>query len=584
MPAAAGTPSEAADSVHPLARDALRVSLTPKEYRLLHDYALARSSRIKDSLPVPSRFESIVRPRNKHNEAAVRSSLRVFLGSGAALKLADLIIARIQGVSSRLARPIVDMEARSVQFADLTDPRDRPKRSLVHSPNFRLSLALSLVLLLHRLLYRFFVRLRANLRTDDARPFRARNPRVSQALTSRYAPAVAASAAGLALGISPQRQLRMTAAIYTATRSLEFLYNVMDQKGWCANRPWWFGSWLLMPVSCAQLFHAFVFDRETAPKVCLSLVILGLYVLTGPVVWEDHPQVLARVYPGPSRRVPGRALLAGEGGGRGFACEHGEHEVAVCWMFDSVSASADRDRPFASPILFPSTPSTLPASLKSVSSITALAHPSIPSLSCALLHPGVPSCNTAFLHHILLSVPPLARFLGAITLALSAFRLKDVFQHPIAAVNGLSKRIISLTAVFSAALGVAWGSVCFWSNLLPRSTLPTKRFFLSGALGGLPFMFLGNSRSTFLYFFRAAVDSAWKAGVKRGLWKGWRGGELWVVVLSWALMGAILEARPSAVQGRGVRKALAWMKGDGFADPVDVLAKRKAKKAGQKES
>lgn len=62
-----------------------------------------------------------------------------------------------------------------------------------------------------------------------------------------------------------------------ATRSLEFLYNVADQKGWLVNRPWWFGSWLLMPVSCAQLFHAFVFDRETAPSVCfppLGLVFL----------------------------------------------------------------------------------------------------------------------------------------------------------------------------------------------------------------------------------------------------------------------------------------------------------------------
>lgn len=144
---------------------------------------------------------------------------------------------------------------------------NRPKRPILHSPNFRLSLALSLVLLLHRLLYRFFVRLRANLRTDDARPFRERNPRVSQALTSRFAPAVGASAAGFALGISPHGQLRMTVAIYMATRSLEFLYNVLDQKGWCKSRPWWFGSWLLMPVSCAQLFHAYVFDRETVPKV-----------------------------------------------------------------------------------------------------------------------------------------------------------------------------------------------------------------------------------------------------------------------------------------------------------------------------
>lgn len=159
-----------------------------------------------------------------------------------------------------------------------------------------------------------------------------------------------------------------------------------------------------------------------------------------------------------------------------------------------------------------------------------------------------------------------------------------MFLHPISSVNGLSKRIISLTAVFSASLGVAWGSLCFWSNLLPRSTLPTKRFYLSGALGGLPFLFLGNSRSTFLYFFRAAVDSAWKAGVKRGLWKGWRGGELWVFVVSWALMGAILEARPSALQGPGIRKLLAWLKGDGFSDPVDMLARKKAKKDGQKES
>lgn len=138
------------------------------------------------------------------------------------------------------------------------------------------------MLLLHRLLHRFFVRLRANLRTDDARPFRERNPWISKALTSRYAPAVGASAAGFALGISPQHQLRMTVAIYMATRSLEFLYNVADQKGWLVDRPWWFGSWLLMPVSCAQLFHAFVFDRETAPKVWLGFLLLklGKLVLT----------------------------------------------------------------------------------------------------------------------------------------------------------------------------------------------------------------------------------------------------------------------------------------------------------------
>lgn len=144
-----------------------------------------------------------------------------------------------------------------------------PRQPFIRSPKFRLALSLSLVLLIHRILYRFFVRLRANLRTDDAKPFRERNPRFSQALTSKYAPVVGASLAGAALGVCPQSKLRVTVAIYMATRSLEFLYNALNAKGYLKYKPWWFGSWLLMPISCAQLFHAFVFDRETMPKVCL---------------------------------------------------------------------------------------------------------------------------------------------------------------------------------------------------------------------------------------------------------------------------------------------------------------------------
>jgi hypothetical protein len=145
--------------------------------------------------------------------------------------------------------------------------RKKDRTPLLRSPKFRLSISLSLLLLLHRLLYRFLVRLRANLRTDDAQPFRERNPRISRALTSRYAPAIGASVAGFALGICPQDQLRLSAAIYSSTRCLEFLFNALDSKGWLDKRPWWFGSWLLMPVSFAQLFHAFIFDRETTPKV-----------------------------------------------------------------------------------------------------------------------------------------------------------------------------------------------------------------------------------------------------------------------------------------------------------------------------
>ncbi|PWY74605.1 hypothetical protein BO94DRAFT_231439 [Aspergillus sclerotioniger CBS 115572] len=512
---------------HAVVRNALRISLSAKEYKLLHESAIQQSpSAIRNKLPSPSRFEAIVRSKNKHNEAAVRASLRIFVLSSSLLKLVDVVTDRVRGDLSK---------------------KTTSRTSLVRSPNFRLSISLSLLLLFHRFLYRFFVKLRANLRTDDARPFRDRNPRISKALTSRYAPAVGASIAGFALGICPQNQLRLTAAIYTATRSLEFLFNALEEKGWFKNRPQWFGSWLLMPVACAQLFHAFVFDRETTPK-WFGNVVLRL----SPSYVRGRPDSLPLEIPWP------------------------EKEAVV----DSLANIANLRWPaFASPILHPGSPNTLPSSLASISPITGPAHPAISSLSCALLHPTSPSCSTAFLHHILLSVPPLARSLTTVTLALSLRNIKSLMTEPITSINKLSTKIITLTAILSASSGSAWGSICLWNSLLPRSILPAKRFFLSGALAGVPFAFLGNSRSIFMYFFRAAVDSAWKTGVKHGLWKGWKGGELCIIVLAWALMGAILETRPSAVQGKGVRKALAWLKGDGFADPVEVAARKKARKA-----
>ena len=145
--------------------------------------------------------------------------------------------------------------------------RTKTRTSLFKSPNLRLSVSLSLILLLHRLLFRFFSRLRTNLLTKDAAPFRRRNPRISKSLTSRLAPAIGASLAGFALGVYPGDQLRISIAVYIATRSLEFAYTALEEDGWFRNRPWWWGSWMLMPVACGQLLHAFVFDRDCFPKV-----------------------------------------------------------------------------------------------------------------------------------------------------------------------------------------------------------------------------------------------------------------------------------------------------------------------------
>ncbi|KAJ9375798.1 hypothetical protein DTO063F5_9158 [Paecilomyces variotii] len=525
-PAEESASSASRPTANPIVRNALRVTLSAKEYKLLHEQLIKRSpSLVRSYLPTPSRFEEIVSSKEKYNEAAIRASVRVFLATGTGLKLVDLILQKIRGETAK----------------------SKSRVAFIHSPKFRLSLALSLVLFLHRILHRFFTRLRANLRTEDARPFRERNPRVSKALTSRYAPAIGASLAGFALGVYPESQLRISVALYTATKSLEFLYNLLEDKGYFAHRPSWFGSWLLMPLSGAQLFHAFIYDRETIPK------------------WFGD--AILRFSPGYMHQPPS-SLLA-------------DHQWPSDYeLVDSLGKIAKlRWPPFISPILHPGDLNTLPSAVESISPITSPAHPLISSLSCALMHPSTPSCSTAFLHQVLLSVPRLGRLLTAVVVALSAAKYKNLLAQPFSSANALSKQIITMTAVLSAALSSAWGSICFLNFFLPRSFLPTKRFFLSGAIGGLPFAFVANGRSNFLYIFRAALYSAWKSGVKRGLWRGWKGGELWLIVLAWALLGSVLERKPAAVDSRGIRKGLAWLKGDGFADPVEVAAKRKARRA-----
>jgi hypothetical protein len=146
------------------------------------------------------------------------------------------------------------------------------KQPFWRNANLRLSLSLSTILLLHRILFRFFTRLRLYLLTPQALPFRQRNKRTSNTLTSSLAPAIGASLAGFGLAVYPKDQLRVTIAVSALASAAEYGYNLAEDEGWIWGRkgwerPWWWGSWLLFPLSWGQLFSAFVFDREAFPAV-----------------------------------------------------------------------------------------------------------------------------------------------------------------------------------------------------------------------------------------------------------------------------------------------------------------------------
>lgn len=83
--------------VHPAVRAAARLCLSAKEYRVLHDIASKRAPSLQRKLPSSLSNDPTPYARNRHNLAALRASLRVFAGSGIALKLAEMIVSRVQG-------------------------------------------------------------------------------------------------------------------------------------------------------------------------------------------------------------------------------------------------------------------------------------------------------------------------------------------------------------------------------------------------------------------------------------------------------------------------------------------------------
>ncbi|KAI1323106.1 hypothetical protein F5Y16DRAFT_384678 [Xylariaceae sp. FL0255] len=550
----------------PVLRNALRYTISAREYETLHKYVLSRSRLLRKRAPSVNAVEkymdggesssgsgsSISRRRSdiskgkgkgkavpvsssvpgkgdSHNVRAIRHALRIFVATGISAKTYELVLARIKGQKDAGA--------------------PKKKQPFYKSPTLRLSLSLSTILLLYRLLYRFLTRLRVTLLADTSAPFRQRNPRTSNTLTSPYAPAVGASLAGLALGIYPAEQLRLTVMIAVMFRALEFGWNLLEDEGliWGfraraggkggmvkRERPWWWGSWMLQPLAFGQLLHATVFDRESSPVGYVDFI------------WKNTSTYLHKA----PRDLPAGVKWPG------------------AWdIADNLAQMAKLNwPPFVSPTLFPDQP-TLPSSLSSVAPLTSQAHPLITSLSCAMLHPADPSCLTTYLTFWVRSFPRMGRFFLVFYSILMLPRYKLLYNAPLHLLNRLLSRTLRLTTFATGAISTAWASICFFQTWLPRTFLPTQRFFLGGFLAGLwAFVERKEGRSVFLYSARTSVDSLWKVGVKRRWWRAMAGGDVWLFALALAITGVVYERDARAVREANVRKGISWLRGTGFRD------------------
>ncbi|KAI2617952.1 hypothetical protein GGS26DRAFT_575543 [Hypomontagnella submonticulosa] len=552
----ANSKSKPRSVVDPVLRNALRYTISAREYETLHKYVLSRSRLLKKRMPSVNTVErymdggsnrrSSITDRDTgrgdgkgkekathnrgdtYNARAIRDSLRVFIATGLGMRAYETVMARLKA-QKEAAGP-------------------KKKQPFYKSSGLRLSLSLSTILLLYRLLFRFLSRLRAHLLDPSAAPFRNRNPRTAQTLTSPYAPAVGASLAGLALGIYPSQQLRVTVAIMVMFRALEFGWNLFEDQGMIwgwkmraggkgmikRERPWWWGSWMLQPFAFGQLLHAAVFDRESSPVGFIDFI------------WKSSTTYLHNA----PNNLP----------------------VGVKWpnawdIADNLAQMAKLNwPPFISPALFPDQP-TLPPSLTALAPLTAQAHPLITSLSCATLHPSDPSCLRTYLTFWVRSFPRMGRFFLLFYSVLMLPRYKLLYNSPLNLLNRLLSRVLGVSTFATGAISTAWASICFFQTWFPRTFLPTQRFFLGGFLAGLwAWVERKEGRSVFLYSARTSVDSLWKVGVKRRWWRAMKGGDVWVFVLALAVTGAVYERDARAIREARVRKGVSWVRGTEFRD------------------
>lgn len=82
--------------IDPILRNALRYTLSAKEYELLHQYLLSRAPAVKKRTLHPKRYDAITKGPDDYNVAAVRDSLRLGVGTFVGLKIWDLITSKMK--------------------------------------------------------------------------------------------------------------------------------------------------------------------------------------------------------------------------------------------------------------------------------------------------------------------------------------------------------------------------------------------------------------------------------------------------------------------------------------------------------
>ncbi|CAG8515108.1 9132_t:CDS:2 [Acaulospora morrowiae] len=260
-------------------------------------------------------------------------------------------------------------------------------------------------------------------------------------------PFLAGLLAGPTLLIDNNQSRRISISMYMLSKSLQFVYHALRKNGIIPVMPWWWGSWLIFPISSSQLIYAYMVHPDAFPDAYGRFITSrsSTYVQKRPkyfldsMPWPTGQEIVERITTIASLHYPG----------------------------------------FYSPKLHGRDISTLPDALKPIRPVLEIAHPAHNKMMCALLHPNDPSCLATYFKFIAKEGVAALKFMVALQALSLIFKWKTLVSRPNEVLtqflNGGTQTIFKGATFITMAIATSWAMICGFQNVLPNKFMPISR-------------------------------------------------------------------------------------------------------------
>ncbi|CAB4445973.1 unnamed protein product [Rhizophagus irregularis] len=394
----------------------------------------------------------------------------------------------------------------------------------------RCALSIASYAIIYKSLFRFFTRLFDPL----LRPPPSSSLIVNDVVCSPLVPPfLAGLLAGPTLLIDNVQSRRILIAVFMLSKSLQYTYHALRQNGIIPRMPWWWGSWLLFPISSAQLIYAYLLHPDIFPKNYDKFITSRSTTYVNP-----KPSDFSDAMPWPiGREIVDRIGI-----------------LASLYYPEFYSSKLHgRDVP------------PLPDNLKPIQPVLEIAHPAHSKMLCAMLHHEEPSCLVTYTKFIAKEGIDALKFMGivyTISLILSG---KSRPNGGITTILSYAIPEIFKGATFiTMAIATSWALFCGFQKILPNKFMPISRFYLNGFIGGMWILVEKPNRrlDIGMYSLRLSIETLWKLLVKQGKVRNIRNGEAIYFSLAMAFIMAIRKNQPKSITSPYIRFALSRLLGE----------------------